>query len=444
MSEVFKLIFQGVAGPLFLILGFLVFFYVLNTLNVDISPVVSIMVSLTPIWLPLALFFITFDRWMDYVRLKFAINNGRTTLRINLPPEVLKSPEAMESIIAQIHNPQNPDNLMQTYIDGKHPLTFSFELVSIGGEVRFYINVPTKKTKNAVEAQFYAQYPGIEVIEEDIDYTDEISWNPEKYEYMVFHVGKKEDEVFPIKTYIDYGLDKMPKEEEKFEPMAPMLEQLGKVKPHERVWIQILAVSHAKKNFGNGSLKEVGTWEKKISAKIDEILKRDKRSEIDPDTQERAPMLTAGERETIAAMERNAGKYAYEVGIRWIYITEKGKFDGDLISPILRSFSQYDVIGRNGLGARWRTDFNYKFFSDRTGSKLISLKKDELRRYKLRNYYYRDRTGLADTLKVMSAEELATIYHIPGSAIITPTLPRITSSRKEAPSNLPTGLGVQI
>jgi len=443
MGDIFKAIFGVTAGPLFLIFGLVIFLYLLSLFNIDLSPVFSVMISLTPIWLPLGLFYITFDRWMFYIQNKFAGNNGRTTLRINLPQEVFKSPEAMESVMAQIHNSNNPDNLMQTYIDGKHPLTYSFELVSIGGEVRFYINVPTKKTKNAVEAQLYAQYPGIEVVEEDIDYTSEIPWNPDKYEYMTFHMGKKEDEIFPIKTYIDYGLDKMPKEEQKFEPMAPMLEQLGKVKPHERIWIQILAIPHVKKNFKNGHLGETPTWEKKAYAKINEMLKRDLRQDPD-EPMERAPMLTAGERDNIAAIERNVGKYGYEVGIRWIYITEKGKFDGDGISPMIRSFSQYDIIGRNGIGARWRTDFDYNFFSDHSGKRKTRLKKYELGKYKDRNYYQQDRKGKADSMKVMSVEELATIFHIPGSTIVTPTLPRITSARKEAPSNLPTGLSTPI
>ena len=427
-----------------LVLGLLVFIYLLNLMNVDPGPIFSVMVALTPIWLPVTLFYLTFDRWMYYVQNKFAANQGRSTLRIHLPQNVFKSPEAMESVISQIHNVNSPDNLMQTYLDGKHPLTFSFELVSFGGEVRFYINVPTKKTKNALEAQLYAQYPGIEVVEEDIDYTDEIPWDPERYEYMAFHMGKKEDEIFPIKTYIDFGLDKLPKEEEKFEPMAAMLEQLGKVKPHERVWIQILAVPHVKKVFKNGHLTESPTWDKKAIAKINEMLKRDQRPDPDSETFERAPMLTMNERDTIAAIERNIGKYAYEVGIRWLYITEKGKFDGDLISPTLRSFSQYDIIGRNGLSPRWRTDFDYKMLSDPKGRRIKKWKEQELGYYKSRYYYHRERVSGADAMKVFSAEELATIYHIPGTSVVTPSLPRITSARKEAPSNLPTGLATGI
>jgi hypothetical protein len=335
---------------------------------------------------------------------------------------------------------------MQTYLDGKSPLTTSFELVSIGGEVRFYINVPTKKVKNAMESQLYAQYPGIEVIEEDMDYVDEVRWDPEKYDYMAFHVVKKEkDDVMPIKTYIDFGMDRLPKEEQKVEPMAAMLERLGKMQPHERVWIQFLCTPHIKKNFKNGSpFKEQPTWEKAAKAKINEMLKRDTRESTDPDTYERAPTLTMGERDTISAIERNVSKYAYEVGVRWIYITTKGRFDGDFISGLLRSFSSYDMIGRNGMGAAWRTDYNYKFFSDPSGQKIKKYKEGELAYYKSRYYYPRDHKGGADNPKVMSVEELATMFHIPGSSIVTPGLSRITSARKEAPSNLPTGLPSQI
>lgn len=443
MGDILKMLFGIAAGPLFLVLGFLIFVFILNTLNIDPNPVFSVMVALTPIWLPIVLFHLTFDKWMYFIQNKFAASQGRTNLRIHLPQEVFKSPEAMEAVLSQMHQTNGPDNLMQTYIDGKSPLTASFELVSIGGEVRFYMNVPTKKVKNSLEAALYAQYPGIEVVEEDIDYTAEIPWDPERYEYFAFHLGKKDAQVLPIKTYIDFGLDKIPKEEEKFEPMAAMLEAIGKIKPHERIWIQFLCVPHTKKNFKNGSLTEVPSWEKEGIAKINDMLKR-KPGEVDPDTMEKAPMLTMGERETIAAIERNIGKYAYETAIRWMYITEKGKFDGDTLSPIIRSFAQYDVIGRNGVGPRWRTDFDYNYFQDRSGKKKMKLKKFELIKYKDRSYYHHDRKGKADEPKVFSVEELATMFHIPGSGIATPGVSRITSARKEAPSNLPTGLNLPI
>ncbi len=438
MGDLFAALFGAIAGPVILLAGLGMVLYVFSLLNVDIEPILSVAIALTPIWLPVTLFYLVFDRWLEFSRSKFAYENGRTTLRIKLPQEVFKSPEAMESVIAQIHNPNGSDNLWQAYIDGKHPLTCSFELVSIGGEVRFYANVPKKKIKNALEAQLYAQYPGVEVVEEPIDYAAEIKWDESKYEMMSFHIVKKDDDIFPIKTYIEYGLDRMPKEEEKFEPMAPLIEHLGKAKPHERLWIQILATPHAKQSFKSGSLKATSTWEKKAQAKIGEMLGRDSGLK-GPGEFESQPRLTTGERDSVGAMERNVSKYAYEVGIRAMYITEVGKFDGDMIGPMLKSFSQYDIIGRNGLGVRWRTDFDYNWFSDWSGKRKVALKKSELEAYKSRSYSTGDTKKKIDAPKVMSVEELATIYHIPGKAIVTPGLTRIASTRKEAPSNLPTG-----
>lgn len=438
MGEFFKTIFGAFAGPLFLVLGLSVMFYTFSQLNIDLRPVLSIVFALTPIWLPITLFYIVFEQWKYYTQAKFVYDNGRTTLRIKLPQEVLKSPETMESVLTQIHTPNSPDNLQQTYIDGRHPLISSLEIVSIGGEVRFYANVPSKKVKNSLEAQLYAQYPGIEVVEEKIDYTAEVAWDPKKWDMISFHLVKKDNDVYPIKTYIDYGLDKVPKEELKFEPMAPLIEHLGKAKPSERLWIQILMKPHAKQDFKSGSLKKTDTWEKKALVEIDKIMGREKGKAIIEETDTR-PVLTMSERDTIGAIERNVGKYAYEVAIRAMYIAETGKFDGEMISPMLRSFAQYDIIGRNGIGVRWRTDFDYNFFSDYSGKRKIAMKKRELEEYKKRYYYRSDAKNFADNPKIMSVEELATIYHIPGTSVVTPTLARVESTRKEPPPNLPIG-----
>lgn len=442
MNSVAKTIIGAITVPLFLFVALGFIFYVFNKLDVDIQPVLTVALALSPIWLPYALFHLTFNAWMASVREKFKFENGRTTLRIKPPQEVLKSPEAMESVLTQIFSPNGPDNLMQTYLDGKHPLVSSLEIVSIGGEVRFYANVPTKKVKNALEVQLYAQYPGIEVTEEPIDYTAEIKWDPTKWDLLSFHILKKskskDDDVLPIKTYVDYGLDKQPKEELKFEPISPLIEHLGNAKPHERLWIQILMTPHAKKSFKTGSLSKAGTWESSAKKKIDALMGRDKFRFGTEETENR-PILTPSERDTIAAIERNVSKYAYSVAIRAMYITQVGKFDADMIGPMLRAFSQYDMIGRASLGPLWRTDFDYNFFQDFTGERKKRAKKNELEMYKARAYVEGDQKGKTDRERIMSTEEIATIYHIPGTSVFTPGLTRVENTRHSAPANLPIG-----
>lgn len=432
-------------GPLAAALAFLLIVLGFSVFGVSAGPVFSIFVALIPVWLPLILFLLLFQKWSDTVGAAFSLSQGRTTLRIRLPQEVTKSPEAMEFVISQIHNTANPDNLFQTYRDGKRPLPFSFELASIGGEVRFYVNVPTKKSRNAFEANMYAQYPNVEIIEEPVDYAAEIPLDYEKAGYEVFaaHMGKKKEGIFPLKSYLDFGLDKFPKEEEKVDPMTPMLEVMASLQPHERLFVQFIAISFRPSSFLNGQLRigESPSWNAESKAKINEIMNRDPKTKTplgakNLDEGGQMAMLTAGERELIATMERHSGKYAYKTAIRWIYVNKKGGFNSDLINPVIRMFSQFDS-GVNALGIRWRTDFDYKDFIPGNKKKALkALKKQELKEYRRRVYY--PKSGI-DDYKIFTSEELATIYHLPGRVALTPTLDRVPSTRGEAPSNLPTG-----
>jgi hypothetical protein len=156
---------------------------------------------------------------------------------------------------------------------------------------------------------------------------------------------------------------------------------------------------------------------------------------------ENQPRLTTGERDIIEAMERQKGKYAYETGIRWIYATKKNSFDGNIVAPLIRSFAAYDFIGRNQFGVAWRTDFDYKIFQDPSGKRIKRLKKSEVEHYKLRQPLHGSGFNSNPSMKfqIMSVEELATVFHIPSSTVMTPGLSRIPSTRKEAPSNLPIG-----
>jgi len=440
MKDVFGGIFGVLIIPLsFVVVGFVLWF-ILRDVTLNFALIFSLALLVLPLFLPVILFYLTYDRWFEFVQTMFVYNNKRVTLRIRLPQEVLKSPEAMESVFAHIHAPNNPDNHRQGFLDGKHPLVTSFEIVSIGGEVRFYVNIH-KKIKDLLEAQLYAQYPGIEVEEEPLDYTAELKWDPDDMFLMAFHVVKKNDGIYPIKTYIEFGHDKIPKEEEKFEPMAALIEFLSKAKPHERIFIQILCTPHVKRDYKTGHLTPVKTWEAEGMAKINEMMGRDEKKQGDLEETDNRPMLTMGEKDTITAIERNCSKPAYDVGIRTMYISLDSKqIDPTKIAPTFGSFRQFNVIGRNELSPRWKTDFDHKWYEDFSGSKLRARKQAELEAYKLRSYS--PGSGKANEghqPKTMSVEELATIYHIPGSSVLTPGLSRVTSNRRNAPSNLPIG-----
>lgn len=425
-------------GMVVMVVGLLIIFVLLSLVGIPQSKMITFLFVLSPIWLPYMTFHIFFSKWMEMVGKKFHLNSGRTIFEIKLPPDVFKSPEAMEFVFTQIYNAASPDNLMETYIDGKQPLPYTFELVSRGGDVHFYATVPNKNI-NGFTDNMYAQYPGVELIKQTVDYTAELPNDLKGWSFMSFHFNKKEDEIYPIKTYIDFGMDKLPKEEEKVDPMTPMLEMLAGIKPQQQLWIQFICFAHRKQSFKLGQLHAHGTWDGDVKKKINELMGRDDKKKIKKGEEEKEGMvrLTTGERDLVDAMERNMGKSAYEFACRVVYISSKEfDYDGGLYSRMIRSIAQTDIKGRNGLGMKWRTDFNYNFISDPFNKIRPALKKQELKEYKMRKLYGK---GGGMEFKIMTAEEMATIFHLPGKVALTPTLNRVPSTRGEAPSNLPTG-----
>lgn len=403
------------------------------------NKIFSIIFSTAPIWLPFTTFLLFFEYWLEYVRKAYDIDYGRTTIEIKLPQEILKSPQAMEMVITQLYQKASPDNHKETYIDGKNRPTSSLEIVSRGGDVHFYMNIPKKRFKDLIEAQLYAYYPGIEVHELDIDYTAEVPLDFKRFFYFSFHVRTKKADALPIKTYIEYGLDELPKEEEKIDPLNSILEMLGNIKPYEQLWIQILIQANRELTFKDGSLFTKPDWKEEARSEIQNIIraaaKRVGVNELEVGKNVNQ-FLSDAEKETVRAIERTLGKYAFNTLIRILYVTEKDKVRvSDVASGVLTALYPFDDLNRNSLGIRWRTDFDWNWWQDPTGHRREHMRANELYDYKRRIIHPQGHYGPC----VLTTEELATIYHFPGKVAGTPTLSRIPSKRSEAPSNLPVG-----
>jgi len=423
-------------GILLTLIGLAILVVIFSVVDTSLERAFGFMVATAPIWLPIISFFLFFEYWMYYVRKHYDLAQGRVTLEIKLPQEVLKSPEAMELVLTQLHQTAAPDNHVQTYWDGKHPPVTGLEIVSRGGEIHFYMSVARKKFKNITEVALYSQYPGIEVHELPIDYTAEIPWDPDKFQYFSIHFGLKKADAYPLKTYFDYGLNSMPKEEEKIDPITTFLDALANLGPGEYYWTQILIEANREVTFKEGSLTKVPDWKKEAQEEIQKIIDEAGKRGGEESKGNVMMSLTEGEKDKIKAIERSLGKNAFNTGIRGMYIAKTEKFNpGERIGALITAWRSYDDVNRNAIGVRWRTDYNWNWWQDPTGRKKWAMKKREFHLYKTRGYIPE---ASSDPKNVMTTEELATIFHIPGSVASTPTLGRIPSTRGEAPPNLPT------
>jgi len=307
----------------------------------------------------------------------------------------------------------------------------NLEIVSIDGNVRFFIWT-RKFFKDLVEAQIYSQYPEVEIVEAE-DYTQGVFFDPGKTSVWGCDFKLGELDAYPIKTYVDYGLDQaLLKEEHKVDPLANTLEFLGNCGPGHQIWIQII-VRVNKSTLGQKD------WKKEAQKEIDKLMYRDPvtkgASQLSPTGFPIHANLSDEENQKIKAIERSINKLAYDVGIRSIYIAEKDKFNPTNIVGLLGSLKQFNS---NNLNKFVPTRYNVMF--DYPWQDFRNIRKDRARRKVIRAYKYRSWffAPYKTPSFVLTTEELATIFHFPGGVVQTPTISRVPSKKAEAPSNLPT------
>lgn len=399
--------------------------------NGMLSQVFSILWLTLPIWAPFILGLTFWELWIRYVRKKFILEQKYVLLEIGLPAEIKKTPLAMEVFFNGLHFKPGETTWINRIIQGRVRPWWSLELVSIGGTVHFFIWT-RESLRNIVEAQLYAQYPEIEITEAE-DYSRLVNFEVGSTGMWGCDFELNKEDSYPIKTYIDYGLDStMTKEEQKVDPLASIIEFLGSIKEHEQVWFQIL-IQHTKDSRrGGGSVfsKRIG-WKDEANDLVQKL--REKTLSEPVGDHPGYPNPTKGQAETMAAIERSVSKHGFDCGIRGIYFTE-GDFNPSNITGITSSFKQFSSNTLNGFHpARWLTIFDYPWqdFRDIRANK---------RRVRLMDAY-RKRSWFHPPYKtkpfVLNTEELATIFHLPGEVIQSPAVARISSRRSSAPPNLP-------
>ncbi len=211
-----------------------------------------------------------------YINQKHLASLDWVMLEIKLPREITKSPLATEVAIAGFLQASGVGTVYARNFEGKLPSFGSLEIASIEGVIHFYVRVQ-RRFKVLMETNFYAQYPEVEIVEAD-DYTKlihyhhlskEVSiwglnyrtsekWAPVNPETGEPYKDGKDDykmpaDFLPIKTYVDYGLDKDPKEEYKTDPLTQLLEAMGSLGKGEHMWYQVIVQDESVYN-GSGKL----------------------------------------------------------------------------------------------------------------------------------------------------------------------------------------------
>lgn len=374
--------------------------------------------------------------YIEYIQERFVNKLEWTLLNIRLPREVMRSPEAMELVLNSFHQGGGIGTWYNRLIKGAVLLWFSLEIVSIEGNIFFFIYVP-KKFKDLIESQVYAQYDQAEISEVE-DYVKRVPLYEPDGEWDVFggEFVLTDPDPYPIKTYIDYGLDKSvgQKEEEKIDPLTLQLEYMGSIGPGEQVWTQII-VRKAHKRFSDpgsrfGMKKRDWVGEGKDLTK--KLLK-----DFGADDGERLDLnrMTAAQKFTFEAVERSINKLGFDCGLRVLYVAKKDVFDSSRLAGLFGMYRPFGSTYLNGFRPVGDSvpDVDYPW-QDRSKKKRNRIKKQLHRSYIERGYYY---PPYEKKPFVLNTEELATLFHFPGKVLVAPGIKRVESRTAEPPSNLP-------
>lgn len=383
-------------------------------------------------WAPFVVGFVAWEMWLTYRRAEYLAKMEWVMLEVRVPKEVNKTPIAMEVVLNAFYQ-TSKGVWWDWYWKGRLQDYFALELVSIEGAVKFFIRT-TKPYKNVIESAFYAQYPNIEIYEVP-DYTRYVDYRGKEGEWGMFgaeYAFTKEDP-YPIKTYVDYGLDREGvKEEFKTDPLSAVIEFLGSMGKDEQFWLQINVQAARDRFHKPGTWFGKQNWKKEGEALVKKLSKVD---EPAPPGGFSAGMfkLTEGEREVIKAIDRSIGKLGFDCGIRAIYLAKGSAFRAGNIKGLAGLLRPFNTNNLNGFKPTHATAYDFPW-EDWNKVRETTLKKKMFDAYKRRSYFYPPHKRKPITL---SSEELATIYHLPGGVTQTPTFGRIESRKGEPPTNLP-------
>ena len=392
--------------------------------------------------------------WMHYIQSDFISGIEFVLLEIVPPREVLRSPKAMELFFTNALYHLSKKGGLEAYWSGGVQLWFSLEIASIDGQVHFYIRVPSR-LKELVETQMYAQYPQAQIKEVE-DYSlsvDKVVHNGD-WDFWGCEFDLEKPEAYPIKTYVDLGLDKDPKEEYKVDPISPVIELFGSIHKGEQMWMQIVITPAIKEYHTNGTRYEHHDWVKEAENEMKSLSKEFTKVSEEGISEIKVPKWTEP---VLDGMTRKTAKIGFEVGIRVCYAAKKGfsnpnnKKSMRLVfrqyaNPQSNSFKRINSTGRGAYGgiflispekatriaARMLLEYQERaFFHPPLRHYLLGGLPWPVSPSVFPNFFH------AHTF-VLNVEELATIWHFPGQVLQVPTLERIESKQSAPPTNLPT------
>lgn len=318
--------------------------------------------------------------------------------------DILEQIDNAESFFAAVGGMSSQKGLIK-WMTGRND-AMTFEIVVREGTTKFYFSVP-RFIKQHVEEQLLAQYPDAH-IEELEDFNIFSPTGTILGSYLTF----KRPVGFPIKTYKKLEGD----------PLDVLTNALSKIPEDAGVAIQYV-VRSARPGWRDFGLKVARNMQQGM--KLEEALKGKKKGKggmaqqlIAPKSQEQQTeeqhRLSPLEEEAVKGIEEKASKAGLSANIRIVVSSNDPANAQQTLNNIVAAFAQYNI---------------YQFGNSFT--KKVPRSKKRI----VRDFIYRH---FDDRFKiVVSAEEMASLWHMPLPTTETPNIYWLGARRAAAPVTIP-------
>ncbi|MFZ5391173.1 MAG: hypothetical protein ACOZAJ_02780 [Patescibacteria group bacterium] len=366
-------------------------------------------------------------------------------LAIDVPKMTEQTPQAVEQIFTAVAAAYNKPKWHEKWFKGMSTPNFSFEIVSLGGYIQFLIRTQSD-FRDLVEAAVYAQYPEAEITEVE-DYVHRISpdFDTSEYDLWGTEFVLQKPYAYPIKTYpeFEHELSKEYKD-----TMASFLEIMGRIKPDEDVWLQLLLIptddswkhhaAHEVQSIIKGHKPASGIFDYlffklpiKILDDLGEII-FPLWGEIGEEAEESSLKdLTPGQKKVVESIERKMAKVGLYVKFRLIYWGRRETFTkGRGVNAVIGAINQFTALDRNGFKPSKKITTKADYFLKQ--SRINKKQRKILKAYQSRSTHAGEGHGF-----ILNIEELATLYHFPVAEVKAPLIKKSELKKAEPPFALP-------
>lgn len=315
---------------------------------------------------------------------------------------------AMEQLLATLANLKDKQTFWRHFLYDDPYISMEIANPSSSEEIFFYFSVP-KKYRESIEKQIHSYFPHASV-EKVTDYT---IFTPGSYAAAATLV-LKESYALPLTTYKKMSVDPLNEISNALSKLETIQEGAAMqlvLKPAGKSWRKVgMAIAH--KMQQGKRLNDVHH-----SSVIKEITKDTlsflKDNDLDKALDKKAVQLTPEEQELVKSIEGKSIQAGFHVNVRLVASAgTQGRAD-EILAHLENSFSQFE-----------NAQINHFIVKKRLKSKKVIFD------FIFRNFD-------EDTSVVLSAEEIAGIFHLPISTTETPKIKWLKSGAAPPPLNIP-------